>query len=349
MRYLYEKAATPASGLRLHLNENTGGCSPAVVEALRGITPEAAACYPDYADAIAAVSARFHVPDSHLVLTNGLDEGILAASLAALRPGQATGPAEAVVIVPAFDMQAACAEAAGAGIVEVPLEADFTFPLKGVLASIGARTRIIFITSPNNPTGISVPRESVEVIAAAAPGAMVFVDEAYADFSDSTLIGDPVMNAHPNIVVGRTFSKAYGLAALRGGALVAAPAALAPIRRVLPPYSINVAAAVAIPAALRDHDHHARYLAEVRESKRLLYDALDRMGVQYWVSDANFVLARFGEGAGRICEKLRQKGIYVRDRSKVHGCQGCVRITTGVVEHTRRFIETLEEVLCAAR
>jgi len=348
MNYLYEKAATPASGLRLHLNENTGGCSPAVLEALRGITRETAAFYPDYTDAIAAVCDRFGVPESHLLLTNGLDEGILAASIAALRGSEAAA-AEAIVIVPAFDMQAACAEAAGARIVEVPLAENFEFPLKTVLAEIRPETRIIFITSPNNPTGISVPRDSIVAIAVAAPGAMVFVDEAYADFAESTLVGDPLMDAHSNIVVGRTFSKAYGLAALRGGALIAAPGTLAPIRRVLPPYSINVAAAVAIPAALRDRDHHAWYLAEVRESKQLLYDALDRAGVQYWVSDANFVLARFGEVASRICEGLRQKGIYVRDRSKIHGCQGCVRITTGVVEHTRRFIEALEEVVCGAR
>jgi histidinol-phosphate aminotransferase len=348
MDYLYEKAPTPQSGLRLHLNENTGGCSPAVLEALRTITRETAALYPDYADATAAACRRFGVPESHLLLTNGLDEGILAASISALRGRSAEQP-QAIVIVPAFDMQAACADAAGARIVEVPLDFNFEFPLRNVLAAITRATRIIFITSPNNPTGMSVPRGSIGAIAEAAPDAMVFVDEAYADFSETTLLGDPVFDDHSNLVVGRTFSKAYGLAALRGGALIAAPETLAPIRRVLPPFSINLAAAVAIPAALRDRQHYTSYLAEVRESKRLLYEALDRAGVQYWPSDANFVLARVGETAGRVCEGLLQKGILVRDRSKAHGCQGCVRITTGTVEHTRQCIEALEEVLCGGR
>jgi histidinol-phosphate aminotransferase len=348
MDYLYEKVPTPRSGLRLHLNENTGGCSPAVLEALRTITRESAALYPDYGEATAAACQLFAVPESHLVLTNGLDEGILAASISALRGRSAEKP-EAIVIVPAFDMQAACADAAGAHIVEVPLDLNFEFPVRKVLAAITPATRIIFITSPNNPTGMSVPRESIQAIAAAAPDAIVFVDEAYADFSETTLLGDPVFHTHANLVVGRTFSKAYGLAALRAGALIAAPETLAAIRRVVPPFSINLAAAVAIPAALRDREHFTAYLAQVRESKRLLYEALDRAGIEYWRSDANFVLARFGEATRRVCDGLLQKGILVRDRSKAPGCQGCVRITTGPVAHTRQCIEALEEVLCGER
>jgi histidinol-phosphate aminotransferase len=350
MTYEYEKVATPSSGLRLHLNENTAGCSPAVVEALRGITSEAAAFYPDYTEAIAACCERLGVAQSDLLLTNGLDEGILAASVAALRNSPAEAPFEAIVIVPAFDMYAACADVAGARVIEVPQGDQFElFPLAEVLGAINPRTRIIFITTPNNPTGITVPRSSILAIAAAAPAALIFVDEAYADFSGITLIGDPAMGAHPNIVVGRTFAKAYGLAAIRAGALIGSTATLARIRRVVPPYSINVAAAVAIPAALRDRARYDWYLGEVRESKRLLYDALDRLGVVYWPSDGNFVLARFGESAGRVIRELAGRGIYLRDRSKDHGCAGAVRITAGVVAHTRRCIDALEEVLCGAR
>jgi len=347
MTYEYEKVVTPASGLRLHLNENTAGCSPAVIAALRGITCEMAAFYPDYSEAIEAVCARLQVGASNLLLTNGLDEGILAAAVAALR-GPAAEPLEGIVIVPAFDMYAACIDAAGGHVVEVPQGTDFEFPLEAVLASVNRRTRIIFITNPNNPTGISVPRGSILSIAEAAPKATIFVDEAYADFGGTTLIGDPALERHPHVVIGRTFAKAFGLAAIRAGALVGPPATLAPIRRVVPPYSINVAAAVAIPAALRDDEYFRWYLGEVRESKRLLYAALERHAIRCWPSDGNFVLARFGDACGRIRDGLAQRRIYVRDRSQDHGCEGCLRITAGVVPHTRRCIEAIEELLCAA-
>ena len=348
MTYLYEKAVTPSFGLRLHLNENTGGCSPAVLAALRGITPEAIAFYPDYSDAIAATCERLGVQEPNLLLTNGLDEGILAASIAAVRNRPAGAEAEAIVVVPAFDMQAACADAAGARVVEVPLGDGFAFPAAAIIGAVTPATCLIFITSPNNPTGISAPRDAIVSIAAAAPGAIVFVDEAYADFSGMSLIGDPAMAEHPNIIVGRTFAKAYGLAALRAGALIGALERLAEIRRVLPPYSLNIATAVALPAALRDREHYESYLREVRDSKQLLYDALDRWRIPYWRSDANFVLARFCDQAARVCGRLMTRGIYVRDRSKNHGCAGCLRITAGVVEHTRLCIDAIEEVLCAA-
>lgn len=349
MTGMYEKLSTPASGLRLHLNENTGGCSPAVLEALRTITAEACAFYPDYSDATAAVASRLAIPASHVLLTNGLDEGILAAALMTLRGSGQADPFEAIVVVPAFDMYAGCTRAAGGRVVPVPLGPDFAFPLEGVLAAVTGRTRIVFITSPHNPTGLTVARESILAIARAIPGVLVFVDEAYVDFGGETLVLEPLLDRHPNLVIGRTFSKAYGLAALRAGALVAAPATLDGLRESLPPYSINIAAAVALPAAVRDIQHYTWYLAEVRESKRLLYAAFDRLGVEYWRSDANFVLARFGGRSAEVTAGLRARGVYVRSRSADPGCEDCVRITAGVVAHTAACIAAIEEVLCGAR
>ena len=234
MTYEYGRVETPSSGLRLHLNENTSGCSPAVIEVLRRTTGEDAAFYPDYSAAIAACAGHLRVDEASLLLTNGLDEGILAASVAALRGGGEENPFEAIVVVPAFDMYAACADAAGGRVIEVPLGENFAFPLQRVLDAITGRTRIVFLTNPNNPTGIVVPRGDILAIADAAPGATIFLDEAYADFSDTTLIGDAAAAKRSNIVIGRTFAKAYGLAGLRIGALVATPERLAPLRRVCP-------------------------------------------------------------------------------------------------------------------
>lgn len=349
MTYQYEKVLTPSSGLRLHLNENTAGCAPAVIEALRSISCEQAAFYPDSSRAIAACARHLKVDERQLLLTNGLDEGILAASVAALRGSAAADPFEAIVIVPAFDMYAACADAAGGRVVAVSQEEDFAFPLQRVLSTINQRTRIIFLTNPNNPTGLGIPRETILTIADAAPHATIFLDEAYADFSGKTMIGDSALPSTTNVLIGRTFSKAYGLAALRVGAVVGNGEILERVRRVVPPYSLNVAAAVALPAALADTGHYQSYLRGCQESKRLLYAALERLGIKYWPSEANFVLARFGTSAPRVLDGLVERGIHVRDRSADAGCDGCIRITAGIVEHTRRCIAAIEEVLCGGR
>lgn len=347
MAYEYERVTTPSSGLRLHLNENTAGCSPGVLTALRALTREQTAFYPDYGQVTAACAARLNTPSDHLLLTNGLDEGILAAAVAALRRGDNDEVPEAIVVVPAFDMYAACADAAGGRVLEVRLGPDFSFPLDAVLAAIRARTRIVFLTNPNNPTGQPIARRDLLTIGAAAPHAVVFVDEAYADFSGETLIGAPELARLPNVVIGRTFAKAYGLAALRAGAIIGQPATLAPMRRVVPPYSLNVCAVVGLCAALEDADYYEWYCEQVRASKALLYEALGRLGVRHWTSAANFVLADFGREARRIVSGLAARQVIVRDRSGDAGCPGCVRITAGVVDHTRTCISALEEVLCA--
>jgi histidinol-phosphate aminotransferase len=345
VNFEYERVLTPESGLRLHLNENTAGCSPAVIAAMQTMTRHDVATYPDYAAANEACASRLGVDTGSLLLTNGLDEGILAIAVAGLRNGPSTSPFEAVVVVPAFDMYAACSDAAGGRVVEVPLGPGFVFPLERVLEAITGRTRVIWLTNPNNPTGQLIPSDAIAHIAAAAPGAVVMVDEAYADFSADTLIGSARLTRMPNIVVGRTFAKAYGLAGLRIGALVGDPQTLAPFRGVIPPYSVNACVAAVLPAALGDTAYFDWYLDQVAQSKGLLYDAFDRLGVAHWKSAANFVLARFDGDCGQIAHGLAARGVHVRDRSRDVGCAGCLRITAGVVDHTRAFIAALGEVL----
>ncbi|MEO6212255.1 MAG: histidinol-phosphate transaminase [Vicinamibacterales bacterium] len=349
MSHDYEKVVTPPQGLRLHLNENTAGCSTAVLDALRRITCHEAAFYPDYAAATAACARHLRVAEPNLLLTNGLDEGILAASVLALRGGGGERPFEAIVVVPAFDMYASRADAVGGRVVEIPCGDGFAFPLDTVLRALNGRTRIVFLTNPNNPTGIAIPRDSIMTIAEAAPGATVFVDEAYADFSGTSLLRDDAYARYRNVVIGRTFAKAFGLAGLRVGALIGTAERIAGLRRIVPPYSLNVAAAVALPAALADTAHYESYLTQTRASKELLYAALDALEVRYWRSDANFVLANFSDDRRRVLDGLTARGVHVRDRSADHGCAGCLRITTGVLDHTRAAIKGIEEIMCAAQ
>jgi len=345
----YQREPELGDGLRLHLNENTGGCSPKVVEALRALSAMDAAIYPDYGRVNDVCASHLGVDPARLLLTNGLDEGILAAAIAYLQrdPGTAAGAGapEGLIAEPCFGMYADCIEAVGGRIVRVAPPADLAFPLDAVLAAITPRTRVIYLTSPGNPTGLLVPAAAVLALARALPDGLVFVDEAYADFTEAHFLGE--LRGAPNVVVGRTFAKAYGLAALRIGAVVGDEAVIARLRRSLPPYSINVAAAVALEAALGDQAHLDAYRAQVRASKARVYAVCDRLGLGYWPSEANFVLIRVGDRATAIVEALRQRRIFVRDRSSEPGCAGCIRITAGILAHTEQALAALEDILCA--
>jgi len=351
----YQREPELGDGLRLHLNENTGGCSPKVVEALRALSPMDVAIYPDYGRINEVCAGHLGVDPSRLLLTNGLDEGILAAAIAYLQrepgaavgagTGAAAGSPEGLIAEPCFGMYADCIEAVGGRIVRVAPPPDLAFPLGAVLAAITPRTRVIYLTSPGNPTGLLIPAAAVHALARAVPDGLVFVDEAYADFTEAHFLGE--LPTAPNVVVGRTFAKAYGLAALRIGAVVGDEAVIARLRRSLPPYSINVAAAVALEAALGDRAHLDAYRAQVRESKGRVYAVCDRLGLGYWPSEANFVLIRVGDRATAIVEAMRQRRIFVRDRSSEPGCAGCIRITAGVLAHTEQALAALEDILCA--
>jgi histidinol-phosphate aminotransferase len=341
----YQKPLASGGGLRLHLNENTAGCSPAVLETLRQLTRLDAAFYPDYDAAQQAVADHFDVDRQAVLLTNGLDEGILAVAAAAFR--DRAGVPDAIGLVPAFDMYEICTEALGGRLVTVPFGPDFEFPFDAITRARTPATRILFLTNPHNPTGHRLPLDALRHLARDLAPVIVFVDEAYADFSGDTLIDRNTLDRYRNLVIGRTFAKAYGLAALRAGALVAHPDTLAPMRRVVPPYSLNAWAAVALPVALKDRAYRDWYIAQAAESRQLLTEACARLGLRTWPSAANFMLVHVGDQAPALTNRLAARGIHVRDRSSDAGSEGCIRMTTGVVKHTRQLIAALEEELCA--
>ena len=176
----------------------------------------------------------------------------------------------------------------------------------------------------------------------------MFLDEAYVDFSDEESALD-LIGAFPQLVIGRTFAKAQGLAAVRAGALLASEATMARLRRHLPPYGLNIFALTAILAAARDDEYVAWYRDQVQTSRSLIYTMCDRLRLPYTWSQANFVLVRVGGDVPRIVREMAARGIFIRDRSTQPGCAGCIRIGAGVVEHTVRAVAALEEVLCAAQ
>jgi histidinol-phosphate aminotransferase len=344
----YQKPPELYDGLRLHQNENTGGCSPRVLEALARLRADQVGFYPPYAAATNAIATYLNVPADQVTLTNGLDEGIMALAVAYLRPPIGGPVREALVPEPAFEIFRFDTAVAGGRLVQVMPRPDFQLPLDDVLAAITANTRVVFLTNPNNPTGVSMPLDAIRIVARAVPrGAVVFVDEAYAEFAGRSFIA--ALPSFPNVIVGRTFSKAFGLAGLRIGCLVGTPDTMDPIRRAIPVYSVNIAATVAVQAALEDLDYLRSYLRQVAESKTMLYAACDRLGLTYWKSDANFVLVCAGDRTDALVKGAFARGIYIRDRSTEPGCAGCIRIGTGIVAHTQRCITVMEDVLCAVR
>ena len=348
MTQTYQRPVTAPGALRLHLNENTAGCSPRVLEALRALSQHDVALYPDYTQVYETTARYLDVPVSSVLLTNGLDEGIFLAAVLALTRRPADAAPESIVVLPAFDMYAICSQACGCRVVTVPPGEDFGFPLEGVLAAVTPRTRVVFFASPNNPTGVRVRNDEIRAVARVLPPeAVVFVDEAYHDFCGDTML--PELGSLPNVVVGRTFAKAQGLAALRAGALVAAPETLDAFRPLIPPYSLNVAAAAALEAALADREYAAWYVAQVRESRQRLYAFCRRRGFPFWESGANFVLARVGPHAAGLAGALQDQGIYIRDKSGDPHCPGCIRVTTGTVEATEAAIAAMEAYLCGVR
>ena len=346
-------------GLRLHLNENTGGCSQRVVEAVRAFDGPALATYPDFRDAVVETAAFLGVDPDRIVLTNGLDEGILLASIAYLghRTPEAlvelgaplttmSGAAEVLVAQPAFEPYLLGAHSLGARVVSVPPGPDFAFPVDGMLRAITPNTRIVYVNNPNNPSGQPIPKSAIHTIAKEAGHALVFVDEAYHDFLGENFLAEAA--DYPNVLVGRTFSKAFGLAGMRVGVMIASPAILAPIRRCMPLFNLNVVAVAALRAAIADPSFRTWYVAQAHESKQLVYEACERAGLKYWKSSANFVLIDGGSKARQIIDGMIAKGVFVRDRTKDPSTPTCFRLTTGVVEHTRRATDTLE-ALCVER
>jgi histidinol-phosphate aminotransferase len=336
----------PGPGLRLHLNENTGGCSPKVLEAIRRVEPRDVSTYPSYPELIRACARHFNVDPEWILLTNGLDEGILMAAVGHIARAR-VHDAETIVPLPAFDPYPNATAAVGATAIRIPAEPGYVFQTDAVLRAVTPRTRMIFLNTPNNPTGQLISAAGLRRIAAAAPRAIVLVDEAYIEFGGETFLPD--LAAYPNVLVGRTFSKAYGLAGMRVGIVIGQPPALDPLRMVTLPFNINGVAIAATLAALEDQEFLPAYARQVDESRRRIYAACERLGLTYWRSAANFVLVRVGDTVAPFVQALAARSVHVRDRSKDPATPGCIRITAGVLEHTDRAIDALESVVGSVR
>lgn len=212
--------------------------------------------------------------------------------------------------------------------------------MQETLDAITAETRAVILANPNNPTGTGISLLAIERILHRAHRAVVMVDEAYYEFCGVTALGE--IELVPNLFVSRTFSKVFGMAAMRVGCLFSHEGNVAFLRKAQSPYSVNALAVVAAQAAIEDTTYIQRYVAEVLAARELLCLGLEKLAIPYVPSSANFVLGRFGKRAIEVRDGLRGQAILVRDRS--YEAPGCVRITVGTREQTRRLLAALEEI-----
>jgi histidinol-phosphate aminotransferase len=330
------------NALRLDFNENTLACSPKVREVLGRISTGDLTRYPERGPIEAIVAAHLGLAAEQVALTNGVDEAIHVLFETFLESGD-----ELLLPVPTYTMYEVYSSATDARVVPVLAADDLQFPFERLLAAITPQTKIIALANPNSPSGSVATRAQLVEIACRAPHAVLLVDEAYFHFYGETVID--LVGAVPNLIVARTFSKAYGLAGLRIGLLAGPIELMRWIKRVLSPYSVNSLALACLVPALEDTVYLDWYVAEVSAARAEFETALDTACVRHWPSRANFVLTEIGPQHKEFTRLMSAAGVLVRDRSSDPGCEGRVRITIGTREQMRRAVATLNNVLATLK
>ncbi len=325
------------SKLRLDFNENTVGAPPHVLDFIkRYLTAADLSIYPEYENALEDLSHHFGPSVDQFTLTNGTDEAIQLLVNTYIEVDD-----EVLMLRPSYAMYKFYSQLAGARIEELDyLPGTLAFPLEELLERITPSTRAVLISNPNNPTGTGTTIAALRKILEKADKAAVLIDEAYYEFSGVTAL--PFLGDYPNLFVSRTFSKTYGMAAMRCGCLFSQSANMAYVRKAQSPYSVNALAAMAARIAVQDQTFVEDYVLEVLTARELLYVGLERLNIPYIKSQANFVLFQVGDRAIELRDELRQRGVLVRDRS--YELPGCLRVTVGTRDQIRRFIDELEQI-----
>lgn len=329
--------------IKLASNENPLGPAPKALQAVRRVLEEMH-FYPDgSAYNLRMALARFYeIPPDYVMVGNGSDELIHFIGLAFLNPGD-----EVVIAHPSFVRYEAAAQLNNAILHKVPLTPDYRHDLRAMRSRVNERTKLVFIANPNNPTGTLVYRQEVETFLRDLPDHLIVVlDEAYYEYVDHpdyphTL---PYVLEGRNLILLRTFSKAYGLAGLRVGYGIARPELLDPLHRVREPFNVNSLAQVAAVAALEDQEHVQRTRELNRQGLEFLYRFCERLGLEYIPSWANFVMINVGRDSCEVFRALLQRGVIVRS-GEIFDMPTFLRVNTGTPEQNERFAQALVEVL----
>lgn len=331
----YSSARKEAKGGKVWLDANENPLTPHAGAPRLNRYPD-----PQPPELVARLAALYGVTPERVLVTRGSDEGIDLLLRAFCRAGQ-----DSILITPpTYGMYAVAAGIQGASVVTVPLlrEKDFALDPGAVLAAVTPAVKLVFLCSPNNPTGQLLDREAIlQVIEQLAGRAVVVIDEAYAEFAGAPSLAEE-LKSHPNVVLLRTLSKAFGLAGARVGVTLAAPELIAVLQKIIAPYPVPTPVTQAALAALAPDAIAAerRAVLEILGERRRVAEALARLPFvrHVWPSDANFLLVAVDDSA-RIMQLARTAGLVIRDRSK--DVPHTVRITIGSRAENDFALETL--------
>jgi len=326
------------SGILLDFNERTLPPSAKVQAAIQNLLKSnKLQLYPEYGDLEKKIGQFAGVKGNQVMITNGSDQAIDLIFRTFTDVGDTV-----IIPTPSFPMFSQSAQIMGNKILS-PLykKENLSFPLKEVLEMINDSVKLIVLCNPNNPTGTPIPIDSIEKIAKKATNTILFVDEAYFDYSKVTTI--PLIKKYPNIIVIRTLSKAFGLPSLRVGYIVASEVYINELLKVRGPYDVNMIAYTASLAAFDDLKSIQKYSSEVmNESKPIVEDFFTKSGITFYKSAANFLLYR--PIIEREVEILKENGILVRPQDKTN-IEGTIRLTIGTTDQMKRFIKVYQNAV----
>jgi histidinol-phosphate aminotransferase len=333
----------PDSIIKLASNENPLGVSPLAMQAMQQAIADLAR-YPDGNgfELKQAIVKNFGVAMSQVVLGNGSNDVLDMAARAFLAPG-----VEAIYAQHAFAVYPIATQTIGAKGIEVPAK-DFGHDLDAMLKAVTAQTRMVFIANPNNPTGTLLRAEELLRFLRAVPASVIVVlDEAYNEYLEPALKTDSIgwLAQFPNLVVTRTFSKAYGLAGLRVGYALGHPDVIDLMNRVRQPFNVNSISLAAAAAALDDHEFVRRSYELNATGMRQITQGLDKLGLSYIPSFGNFLSVNVGD-ATKVFQQLLRRGVIVRPVAG-YGMPSYLRVSTGLECENQRFLEALKASLAA--
>lgn len=326
---------------KLASNENPLGPSNKAIEAIKKYAGKVN-IYPDGGGYYLkrALVEKLGLEEEKIILGNGSDEIISLITRVFLQKGE-----EAIMGDPSFLMYKIDTQLSQARIIPIPLN-DFRLNLPAMAKAITPKTKLIFISNPNNPTGTIVEEKEVRIfLKDLSPQIIVIFDEAYFEYVEDENYPQTInlLNGESNIVILRTFSKIYGLAGLRIGYGISQPQIIKILNRARPPFNVNSLAQVAALASLKDQDQIIRSKKLIKEEKEYLYSKLDKMKLSYIPTQANFILIKLGIKAPYIEKKLLQDGTIIRGM-KAYNLTQYIRLTIGTREQNEKFIRALDKI-----
>lgn len=328
--------------IKLASNENPLGPSNKAIEAIKKYASEVN-IYPDGGSYYLkkALAEKLGLEEEKIILGNGSDEIVSLITRVFLQKGE-----EAIMGDPSFLMYKIDTQLSQATILPIPLN-NFRLNLSAMAKAVTSKTKLIFISNPNNPTGTIVEEKEVKTFFKnLASRIIVIFDEAYFEYVEDKHYPQTInlLNGKNNIVILRTFSKIYGLAGLRIGYGIAQPQIIEMLNRARPPFNVNSLAQVAALASLTDQNQIIRSKKLVKEEKEYLYSNLEKMKFSYIPTEANFILIKLGKKASYMEKRLLENGIIVRGM-KAYNLTEYIRLTIGTREQNDKFIRALDKIL----